>query len=217
VTTETEQLQAPAVKSRKGTPTWEIARIFPPQGAWSEAEYLALQTNQLIELRDGCLEFLPMPSLYHQRLLMFILDQLRQYIAQHKIEGEVLPAPLRIRTVEETIREPDVVYLKPARIKNIHKPPDGADLVVEVVSPGAEARERDLETKREEYAKAGISEYWIVDPETETVTVLALDGESYRVQGEFPKGRTADSVLIAGFALDVTALFSVGQSGERTS
>jgi hypothetical protein len=49
VTTETEQLQteplqAPIVKSRKGTPTWEIAYLFPDQGNWSEARYLALQT-----------------------------------------------------------------------------------------------------------------------------------------------------------------------------
>jgi Uma2 family endonuclease len=217
VTTETEQLQTVTVKSRKGTPTWEIAYLFPDQGHWSEARYLALQTNQLIEFRDGCLEFLPMPTLYHQMLVVFVYGQLRQWLIGQKIEGRVLPAPLRVRTVEDTIREPDVVFLKPERIENLHKPPQGADLVVEVVSPGEESRERDLETKREEYARARISEYWIVDPEQESVTVLALEDETYRVHGVFKKGQTADSVLLKGFALDVTALYSVGQSGENAS
>ncbi len=215
MTTEIE-LQDTTVKSRKGTPTWEIAHLYPPQGGWSEAEYLALQTNQLIELCDGCLEFLPMPTIYHQMLVMFVCERLRQWLLDQELEGTVLPAPLRVRTVKDTIREPDVVFLKPERIKNIHKPPDGADLVVEVVSPGVESRERDLATKRKEYARAGIGEYWIIDPEQETVTVLALDGETYREHGAFRKGQTADWVLIPGFALDVSALFSVGQSGEKT-
>ena len=46
------------------------------------------------------------------------------------------------------------------------------DLVIEVVSP--KNRRHDLETKRDEYARAGIPEYWIVDPEEETITVFVL-------------------------------------------
>lgn len=215
MTTEIE-LQDFKVKSRKGTPTWEIAHLFPDQGNWSEADYLALQTNLLIELSDGCLEFLPMPTFYHQDLVAFVYLQLREIALKHNL-GRVNFAPLRIRTGKNTYREPDVVFVKPERVKNAHSAPDGADLVVEVVSPGEESRERDLETKRDEYARAGIGEYWIVDPETQTVTVLALDGETYREHGVFTKGQSANSVLLSGFALDVTALFSVGQSGEKTS
>jgi Uma2 family endonuclease len=204
------------VKSRKGTPTWEIARLFPLQGRWSEADYLALDTNHLIELSDGCLEFLPMPTFFHQDLVAFVYRQVWEIVQKQNL-GRVNFAPLRVRTGKATYREPDVVFVKPERVKDAHTPPDGADLVVEVVSPGEESRERDLEIKREEYARAGISEYWIIDPEKETVIVLALDGETYRVHGEFKKGQTADSVLVPGFALDVTALFSVGQSGGNAS
>ena len=68
------------------------------------------------------------------------------------------------------------------------KQPDGADLAIEVVSEGAEARERDLETKRAEYARAGISEYWIVDPQESRITVLTLDGQTSRIPclGDLP-------------------------------
>jgi hypothetical protein len=50
------------VTERTGEPTWEIAHLFPIQGDWTEAEYLALDTNHLIEFSDGHLEFLPMPT-----------------------------------------------------------------------------------------------------------------------------------------------------------
>jgi hypothetical protein len=49
------------------------------------------------------------------------------------------------------------------------------------------------------------------------VTVLALDGKSYREQGVFKPGQSADTVLLAGFALDLSALFAAGQTGEKTS
>ena len=82
---------------------------------------------------------------------------------------------------------------------------EGADLVMEVVSPGDEDRRRDLKTKREEYAQAGIPEYWIIDPELERITVLTLEGQTYVVHGEFSRGEQATSKLLPGFAVDVTA------------
>lgn len=215
--TELQTPEAADVRSRKGTPTWEIARLFPHQGEWTEADYLALDTNQLIELSDGCLEFLPIPTLFHQRFVLFVLEALRRYVAENNLEGDVLPAPLRIRTVPGKIREPDVVFIKPERIADRHSPPNGADLVVEIVSPGEDPRQRDLETKPEEYARAGIGEFWIVDPETQIVTVHSLEGDRYRVHGQFKKGQTADSVLLNEFRLDVSALFSTGQTGEKKS
>jgi Uma2 family endonuclease len=217
MSTQTEETtQAAEVQSKKGTPTWEIAYLYPQQGQWTEAEYLALDTNRLIELSNGCLEFLPMPTPYHQVLMLFVFDQLRQFIAEHNL-GRVLPAPLPIRLWPGQIREPDIAFFKPERLSDLKRQPNGADLVVEVVSPGEEARERDLETKRQEYARAGISEYWIVDPEKEVVTVLTLEGETFRVHGDFKKGQTADSVLLEGFELDVSALFAAGEAGEKKS
>src|ERR1700730_17212480 len=58
----------------RGEPTWDIARLFPAQGYWSESEYLALDTNHLIELTDGALDFLPMPTLFHQRIVAYLFD-----------------------------------------------------------------------------------------------------------------------------------------------
>jgi Uma2 family endonuclease len=84
----------------------------------------------------------------------------------------------------------------------------GADLAMEVVSGDEEDRRRDLITKRREYARAGIPEYWIVDPRGERITVLRLAGKRYVVHGEFLKGTTVSSHLLRGFTVDVSEALS---------
>lgn len=200
-------------RSQRGTPTWEIARLYPTQGEWSEAEYLLLNTNQLVELNNGVLEFPPLPNLSHQFIVQHVFDQFNKHVESRNV-GSVLFLPLPIRLWPGQFREPDIMYFKPGRLQNLEKQPDGADLVIEVVSPGEEARQRDLETKRHEYAKAGISEYWVVDPELKTITVLTLDGDTYKTHGEFQPGTAADSVLLPGLQIDVTATFAAGEGAR---
>src|SRR5687767_15399448 len=53
-------------------PAWEIATIFPLQGAWSEADYLSLNTNHLVEFSHGRVEVLPMPTQSHQLIVLFL-------------------------------------------------------------------------------------------------------------------------------------------------
>src|SRR5262249_51496292 len=199
--------------SAPGGPAWEVALLFPPQGEWSEAEYLALDTNQLVEFSDGCIEVLPMPLMFHQLIVKFLHRLLETYVAAHA-KGEVLFAPLPVRLWPGKYREPDIIYLRPHRIKNVHAQPEGADLVVEVVSEGEENRERDLVKKREEYARAGISEYWTVDPQEKQITVLVLEGQTYREHGVFKPGTVATSVLLHGFSASVDVVVAAGQANQ---
>ena len=193
-------------------PVWDVALIYPMQGDWTEDDYLALEANSgnwMIELVDGRLEFLTMPNMIHQDIVKFLLFRLHDFVVNH-VAGEVLHAPLPVRFGKGVYREPDIAYFKPHRIKNRHQPPEGADLVMEIVSPGKDARERDLKAKRADYAKAKIPEYWIVDPETRTITVLTLSGRAYKVHGEFKAGEHAASKLLKGFKVGVTEVFAAG-------
>ena len=52
-------------------PTWEIAQLFPAQGHWTEEEYLALDTNHLIEFSQGQLEVLPIAYLFASKACSF--------------------------------------------------------------------------------------------------------------------------------------------------
>src|SRR5690242_17255075 len=114
----------------------------------------------------------------------------------------VLFAPLRLQIRADRFREPDILLMRDAddpRRQNRYWL--GADLVVEIVSP--DNPERDTREKRSDYADAGVSEYWIVYPEEETVTVLRLDGDQYVEQGVFRRGEAATSALLPSFSLAV--------------
>lgn len=188
-------------------PTWQIADLFPAQGHWSEGDYLALETNRLVEFSHGYIEVLPMPSISHQFIVLFLFERLKAYVRQRRL-GKVLVAPARVRLWPGKHREPDVFLLLNRSGRRIYEQyVDGADLVMEVVSGGPRDRDRDLVEKRQEYAQAGIPEYWIVDPETETVIVLALTGKEYAEHGSFGRGETATSRLLAGFSIPVDEIF----------
>lgn len=194
-------------ESRPGDPTWEVVQFFPAQGEWTEAAYLGLQTNHLVELSDGVLEVLPMPTHQHQMIVAFLYGLLKAFVDGHA-PGIVLFAPLRMRLGQGKFREPDTLYMKAAHKHRIHEYWDGADLVMEVVSPSKP--EHDRQTKRDEYARTGIPEYWIVDVVEKKIQVLTLDGASYRLHGEFGPSDSATSALLPGFTVAVGQVLAVG-------
>jgi Uma2 family endonuclease len=194
---------------------WEIAALYPPQGAWSAGEYLALtdSTNRLIEFIDGRVEFLAMPTKEHQLLLMYLLEALRTFVISGDL-GIALPAPLRVKIRDDQYREPDIVFMKSANKARARSDYfDGADLVMEVVSEDEKSRARDLVDKVIDYAEAHIAEYWIVDPRDERITVFALPDAAtkYREHGVFGPGQRAASALLDGFSVAVTDVFAAAK------
>jgi Uma2 family endonuclease len=176
--------------------------LLPLQGLWTQEQYLKLtnQTNHLIEFSDGEIEVLPMPTSGHQVILLLLYELFKAVV--QRAGGKVLVAPLRLQVRPGKFREPDILMLCDATDPRYQ---DafwlGADVVVEIVSP--DRPERDTEEKPRDYAEAGIPEYWIVNPLTNTITVLELAGEVYREHGVFHRGERATSKLLAGFTLSV--------------
>jgi Uma2 family endonuclease len=176
------------------------------RGTYSESEYFALETNRRMEFFNGSIEFLPTPTVRHHRTTVFLFSALEAFVTARNL-GEALFIGVRVRLWPNKYREPDVVFMSAEHADRITDEYwDGADLVMEVVSTGDEARRRDLTQKREEYAQAGIPEYWIVDPELDQITVLTLDDQSYVVHGEFKLGDQATSKLLPDFAIDVASV-----------
>ena len=179
--------------------------LAPLQGLWSAEQYLALtdQTNRLIELTDGVIEVLPMPTRKHQKILAYLYRHL--FALVQAIGGIVLFAPFRVQIRPDKFREPDLLVLRDENDpRNQEDFWPGADLVVEIVSPDNPAR--DTVEKVADYAEAGIPEYWIVNPLNETITVLALHGDTYTTHGVFQRGTTATSLLLPGFSIEVAAV-----------
>jgi Uma2 family endonuclease len=190
------------------TQEWKdvLEEILPPQGEWSEDEYLVLtdHRNRLVEFTDGFLEILPMPTDKHQSVLAFL------FLAFHGFAGarggKVHFAPLRLQIRPGKFREPDLLLLlsaaDPRRQNRFWL---GADLALEVVSEVKP--ERDLVDKRGDYAEGRVPEYWIVNPQTETITVLRLRADTYEEAGIYRRGDSAASELLAGFSVAVAAAF----------
>lgn len=195
------------VREEQPPPTWEIAHLFPAQGKWTEDDYLSLDRIHdhfpLLELSDGKLELLPMPTQLHQLIAAFLFGLLKAYVDVHA-PGVVLFSGMRVRLKKGRFRDPDVLYMKAEHSHRRHeKYWDGADLAVEVVSADPKDRARDLEVKPVEYARAGIPEYWIVDPRDRFIRVLTLRGRTYKVHGTFRPGSQVTSLLLPGFVVAV--------------
>jgi Uma2 family endonuclease len=190
-----------------GEPVWALATRFPTQGRWGEEDYLAFEAEQpRIELVDGFLEVLPVETNRHQAALEALLVRLKAYGRPTRGVARVAGGRLRLRP--GLIREPDVMYLAGAHRDHITEAFwTHADLVVEVISPGATNEVRDRMTKRREYAEANIPEYWLVDPEAQTIAVLVLGAEGYEERAVLARGETLRAATLAGFAVAVAEIF----------
>lgn len=194
-------------------PAWDIARLFPAQGHWSESSYLSFteSLNQLVELVEGRVEVLEMPTKSHQKIVHYLLNLFLTFLTTRGL-GDAICAPYRVRLPGGNFREPDVaVYLKDHLDRFGERYGEGADLLIEVVSDDAASRSRDYEDKRRDYAEAGIPEYWIVDPGERRILVLGLEGDKYAVCGEFAVGDEAESTVLNGFCASVADIFQAGE------
>jgi Uma2 family endonuclease len=138
-------------------------------------------------------------------------------IVIHSLELQV---PV-LRSGDSANRYPDLVVLRPEHIPLTQKrltitfdmPPP--QLVAEVLSPGKQNRERDLIHKRNQYAAREIPEYWLVDPEAETVTVLYLQNGSYREIGVFQGSDRITSPTFLDLQLTPDQFFKMDCEGQQ--
>ncbi len=185
-----------------------ILDLLPEQGRWTDEKYLWLTdyTPRLVEFTDGYIEQLPMPTQLHQGISKFFLFAFTVFLGP--LGGEAFCSPLRMRIRPGKYREPDVLLIKDVKDPRcFNRFWTGADLTLEVVSE--DNPERDLVDKRHDYAEANVPEYWIVNPQNETITVLKLENGAYTEHGVFGRGQQATSIVLAGFRVNVDDVFNV--------
>lgn len=151
-----------------------------------------------------------MPSMLHQFLTRLVFLCMHDFVERSKL-GIVMQAPTKVRIRERHFREPDVLFVSN---RNRHKYQDQywetIDLAVEVLSP--DDPKRDLVEKRNDYARANILEYWIVDPRDDSIEVFELIDGEYRLTNVSSRTVTANSVVLTGLNVDVPKLFSTARS-----
>ncbi len=161
-------------------------------------DYQHTPEDQRFELLDGELTMVPAPNLRHQRIGTRLGALLHAFVQERDL-GEVFHAPCDVVLSNTDVVQPDLLFVSEERAHlllggdNVLGAPD---LVVEILSPSTAGRDRTL--KRALYAKHGVKEYWLVDPDARTVTVLRLGAGDFEVAAIYGEGQTMASPTLSG-------------------
>lgn len=177
---------------------------WPPQGKWTYEDYRRLPDDGWrYEVIQGELYMTPAPLTIHQRCKGNAFAALWNFNEQND-KGIVLDAPYDVILSDlASPVQPDVLFVVKDRmhiVKEEHV--EGApDLIIEILSPSNWFVDR--RKKFEIYAKAGVREYWIIDPAARTIELFALHGSRYELRGKFGIGETVHSEVLPSFAVKV--------------
>ncbi len=162
------------------------------------------------ELLGGELVMVPSPTEAHQRISGNLEFVLRQFVRERRL-GQVYDAPLDVVLGEGEEREvvqPDIFFISRERSHIIAEEEirGAPDLVVEITSPATADRDRGY--KKTLYARHGVREYWIVDPQEETIEVFTLGERGFQGVATYRKGEVLHSPLLAGLAIALGEVFA---------
>ncbi len=179
-----------------------------PPIRFTRTDYEQLPEHIRAELIEGDLLVIPAPTPWHETLAERLHNALTRHLgmdADNRVRGCQTEVSAWDKT-EESIILPDLVVFPEGT------EPTGRDWktptpvwVAEVLSPSTAGRDRGVKLRL--YARAGIKEAWLVDPEAETIEVHDLERKSKHVSAA---GTQAESKAIPGFRVDVAELFAVG-------
>lgn len=185
---------------------------LPKEERYTLADVLTWDETERVELIDGAPVMMAPPSRIHQKISAELGRQLGNYLEGKKCE--VYAAPFAVRLFEkagdrpedvDTLVEPDLsVICDPGKLDDMGC--KGApDLIIEILSPSTQRHDR--LTKYNLYERAGVREYWIVDPESKTVQVSVLDGGRYRVREVYTAGDIAKVNVLDGCFIELARVF----------
>ncbi len=194
------------VRTTAAAPAEAVSERYwpPPQGEWTYEDYTRLPENGLrYEIIKGELLMTPAPLPKHQRIIANLYGYLWEYL-RHQPVGEVFFAPIDVNLPGlASPVQPDLLFIANDRLgiikeRFIEGPPD---LIMEVLSAGSEMHDR--RTKFELYARAGVREYWLVDPDRRAIEIYVLRGQAYAPLGSFGVEAETRSEVLPGFAVKV--------------
>jgi Uma2 family endonuclease len=150
------------------------------------------------------------PRLLHQLILQRLQLILGNYLETNPI-GIVVPGAGAVFSEHDAVI-PDLVVVRREnwdRIVADDKFVGAPDLVIEVLSPGPENKQRDLVVKRQLYAKYGVEEYWVVDVQDRSVLIHRLRGQNLEEIAILSIDDEITSPILPGFQLKVRTVFNI--------
>jgi Uma2 family endonuclease len=168
-------------------------------------DYAALPEGAPYQLIGGKLVMAPSPTASHQYISVRIGKRLIDFVEEMGL-GIVLYAPLDVYLEEKETYQPDIIYIAKERLFIIEERVKGApDLVMEILSPSTAYY--DLRKKARVYARQGVKEYWIVDPEERSIEIYTNQGGTFELKQKAEGEGKASSSLLAGFEVELKDIF----------
>lgn len=169
-------------------------------------DYLQLPEDRRYEIVDGDLYMVPAPVPSHQRVSRNLEFHLHRFVTERDL-GEVFDAPCDLLLSDTDVVQPDLFYISKERLSiikeaNIQGAPD---LVIEILSPATEQRDRGIKQKL--YARVGVAEYWIVDPVAKICEVLTLRAGVFELAGRYCGQDFLVSLLLPGLRIPLSQIF----------
>lgn len=184
---------------------------LPEEVHFTHADLLSWDDGIRYELYSGVPMAMSSPSDIHQEISMELSFQLHTYLRGKKCRAYYAPLDVRLFEKEgdtpgdvDTVVQPDLMVVCDSAKVDRHGVHGAPDLVVEILSDST--RLLDQRVKFTLYQKAGVREYWIVDPGKKAILVYRLEEERYRLTGVYDCGTFAVDVL-EGCVIDVSAVF----------
>jgi Uma2 family endonuclease len=161
------------------------------------------------ELIDGEHYVTPSPNLRHQRISGRLYLLIANWLEEHPV-GQVFYAPLDVVMSNVDVVEPDLLYVSNERASSVltaQHVRGTPELIIEIASRGT--RKRDETIKRALYDRAGVTEYWVVDPEIDAVRVYRRSGGRFGRVIEFSReaGDPLTTELLPGLDLTLAHIF----------
>ena len=178
-----------------------------PRLKFTVKDFMSLPGDKRYQLLDGEMILAPSPTNRHQTIAVNLVMELNQFIRQRNL-GRLWFAPLDVVLSDHDVAQPDILFVSNERSSiitdaNIQGAPD---LVVEILSPGTVDFDRGY--KLALYGRHGVREYWLVDPDSETVEVLTLGDEGLAPTVTYGRGEKLVSPLLEGMSLELEQIFS---------
>ncbi len=186
-------------------PVRELQSRLQAEQIRRERFYEEMSEEQKVEFINGEVIVQTPAQLRHTTAGRNLLTLLDTYVSKHNL-GYVGYEKVLV-TLTRNDYEPDIVYFGPEKARTLEPEQTkfpAPDIVVEVLSPSTESIDRGV--KFLDYAAHGITEYWIIDPQTEIFEQYVLQGEAYQLRRKTDSG-IIRSVVLEGFAMPVRAIF----------
>ena len=185
----------------------EINEAIPEYKRYTYADYCEWDDDKRWELIDGVPYAMAAPSLNHQEVLLQLASEINNFLIGKLCRVIIAPFDVRLNADygDDTVVQPDLLVVCDMSKLNKNSCVGAPDMVVEIISQSSSMRDRFI--KFNKYLKAGVREYWIIEPESKLVSIHLLRGGQYYVNS-YSGDDVAPVHVLDGCTINLAKIFT---------